>query len=455
VLLSGALLLGTVLDCAALVEADETTVEGTIQGDNCAPVTDPATPTTCPILAGSGFSVEAFLAVDSGADCCGLSQCGRCLLRFVFHFDQPFAEPPAVSATGTDATCAAIDVSTSSATIRCDSPFGDFVPAHEISFQATGVPATALVSGKITYTDANLMALPVPDVSVTASGFGSVEATTDTTGDFTIPDLMPATWTITPHKTGGVGNAVSALDAAYVLQAVSELRDLSAVDRLACDVTGNGTVSTLDATRILQLKVGLIARLPAADTCDTDWLFIPNPAAAPDQTVHNPLTETIPCRVGSISFTPLDTAVVNQDFRAVVMGDCTGNWTPPAAAIRRIANNQRATVRIGRPRSVRGNHIRLPIAVRATAASAIELQLEVAAGLRLEHTRAIGLPPGSLLQTAQHGQRVLIAAAAPLATDRNPVIELTLSGAWHGASVNLVSAMVDDEAARLVRSRPN
>ena len=55
-----------------------------------------------------------------------------------------------------------------------------------------------------------------------------------------------------------------ALDAALVLQASGGVRALDAEHRVACDVTGNGSVSPLDAARILQAVVGDLPRFPAA-----------------------------------------------------------------------------------------------------------------------------------------------------------------------------------------------
>ena len=81
---------------------------------------------------------------------------------------------------------------------------------------------------------------------------------------------------------------VSALDAAYVLQAVAGTRTLTRRKRLAGDVTGDGTLSALDATRILQLAVGAPPQFPAAQPCGSDWLFLPVPAGAANQSVAAP-----------------------------------------------------------------------------------------------------------------------------------------------------------------------
>jgi hypothetical protein len=48
------------------------------------------------------------------------------------------------------------------------------------------------------------------------------------------------------------------------LQHIAGTRPFGPAQNLACDVTGDGSCSTLDATMILQLKASIITRLPAA-----------------------------------------------------------------------------------------------------------------------------------------------------------------------------------------------
>ena len=110
---------------------------------------------------------------------------------------------------------------------------------------------------------------------------------------------------------------------------------MNATQRLACDVTGNGTATTLGATNFLQQRVSLISRFPVAEACASDWLFVPIPAAAPNQTVIQPqnMPAVTTCQPGAIELAPLAGQVTNQDFAAVLVGDCTGNWqraTPTA-----------------------------------------------------------------------------------------------------------------------------
>jgi hypothetical protein len=132
--------------------AGAVTVSGTIQGDccgvgatlqDCGALTDPNVPGTCPIIAGSGFSVKAFLMTSAGADCCGLPACGRCLIRYEIDFDTPFGAAPTTQATAGDptTTCATSNVTVGSFSIGCNSGFGSFVPPHDLNITATGLAA--------------------------------------------------------------------------------------------------------------------------------------------------------------------------------------------------------------------------------------------------------------------------------------------------------------------------
>ena len=131
---------------------------------------------------------------------------------------------------------------------------------------------------------------------------------------------------IVPSKTGGLGGGLSSLDAAWVLQAVAGTRTLEPLQVLAGDVTGDGTLSALDAARILQHVVGALPRLPAAERCASDWLFVPRPSAAPNQSLVSPALSSSTCTMGAIGFAPLAGDAAGQDFQAVLLGDVTGNW---------------------------------------------------------------------------------------------------------------------------------
>lgn len=190
---------------------------------------------------------------------------------------------------------------------------------------ATATPTPYSVGGSIQLFAGNQ---PVPDVTVVASGAAQVEAVTSGGGLYTAAPLPAGDWTLTPRKVGDLNAGLSTLDAVHILQHVANMRPFGPAQNVACDVTGNGTCSTLDATIILQLKANLVQTLSAAVTCQSDWLFLPIPGSAPFQTLTQPQLSTGTCQMGAISYDPLVGSAVNQNFIAVLIGDVTGNWTP-------------------------------------------------------------------------------------------------------------------------------
>jgi len=194
--------------------------------------------------------------------------------------------------------------------------------------QPTPIPAYA-ISGTIRYYQSGL---PVPAVTVTLEGPMSLSVQTNANGEYVFEGIVPANWQLQPSKLGDTGNAISSLDALWVLEFLSGTMSLSSVQQLACDVSGNGSLSALDVSLIEQYKAGIIPRLPLVEACASDWLFLPAPAAASNQSVSPPLIANASCQLGDIIFSPLATNASNQDFQAIVIGDCTFNWSGEASA---------------------------------------------------------------------------------------------------------------------------
>lgn len=199
-------------------------------------------------------------------------------------------------------------------------------PSPTPSATPTCVPdANHGISGQVRYYSSGM---PVAGATVLLSGGAAASTQTNAAGEYAFSGLQGCHFHVELQKLGDIDGGISTLDAAWTLQAVAGLRTLDATQRLACDVTGNGTLSTLDATQILQQRVGLLSTFPAAQTCASDWLFVPSPAAAPNQTVIQPQLAPASCRRGAIELTPLTGQATGQDFSAVLIGDCTGNWHP-------------------------------------------------------------------------------------------------------------------------------
>src|SRR5262249_60495611 len=132
------------------------------------------------------------------------------------------------------------------------SPTASRTPAPSFTATATLAPPTATlapsgrdVGGSVQYYS---NALPVPKIAVHASSAaGGTSSSTDTSGHYLLADVATESVLVSADAVGGTGNAISALDAAYILQFVAGLRQLSAQQALACDVTGNGHLTPLDA----------------------------------------------------------------------------------------------------------------------------------------------------------------------------------------------------------------
>ena len=150
----------------------------------------------------------------------------------------------------------------------------------------------------------------------------TLTTSTDAAGEFSFAGVDAAQWTIEPD--GGVSplTAITALDASYALQAASQTRVLTPEQKLACDVTGNGKVSALDAAMILRYRAAQLEEFPVTTRCGSPWIFVPVPAAVPNQLVTQPQPSNTECGHGSIEFNPLIGDAELQDFNALLVGDC-------------------------------------------------------------------------------------------------------------------------------------
>jgi len=139
---------------------------------------------------------------------------------------------------------------------------------------------------------------------------GRVDTTlTDTAGYYIFNNLPGSlTYTITPRKINPLRQtAISSYDAAFILRHVAGQITLDSLQRIAADVSGNGTISSFDAAHVLQYIVGLrqhfwVGARPGEDT--VDWAFRPS----------------------SKTYTNLSGNQTNQNYRAILYGDPSGNW---------------------------------------------------------------------------------------------------------------------------------
>jgi hypothetical protein len=201
-----------------------------------------------------------------------------------------------------------------------------------------------------------------------------LSAQTNLVGEFASSIMSQADWMLVPSKTGGGPEAISAIDAVRALNGAVGNEALGHHARLACDVNGSGTLTAIDASLILQFRVGLIGNLPAANRCGTSWLFEPvDPNPAPNQILIPPSTAGN-CQAGAIAYQPLTNSMANQNFAAIFLGDCNGSWSQGGGGANGSADN--AGVHLGRPRRARA-HVVVPVFVDQPAAPIHTVELVV------------------------------------------------------------------------------
>jgi Beta-propeller repeat len=297
---------------------------------------------------------------------------------------------------------------------------------------------------------------PVPGVSINVPGANPPTVQTNFQGNYQVNGLALTNWTVSATKESDFGSGISALDAAYALQAAAGSRTLTPDQELACDVTGNGALSALDAARILQFAVGQMSSFDIAHTCGSDWLFVPEPQQAPFQTLNLPLTDSDPCVHGSISFNPLTVNATGQNFRAILLGDCTGNWDS-GAAFQRVATAP-AKVRLGRLRQMHNGHARLPVYVQSSQPFySLDLYLRYDASMTVTGTRIRRASAQALATFRESGSgaaAISLASAEPLDGRHGTqlVVEFATSAPVpRKGAVRVIGGMMDEKPLATAR----
>ena len=159
------------------------------------------------------------------------------------------------------------------------------------------------VSGQVSYgnTPAGQAAKNVSGVNLSA---GSLSATSDGNGVYQLTGLSNiGSHTVTPSKSGDV-NGINSTDAVRIQQYLVGSVAFSPNQRAAADTSNNGSINSTDALRIQQYLV-------QAQTSHIigQWKFTP----------------------ASKNYSSLNANLSAEDYAAVLMGEVTGNWTPPAS----------------------------------------------------------------------------------------------------------------------------
>lgn len=162
---------------------------------------------------------------------------------------------------------------------------------------------SSTITGNVDYVNAPVTT-PVPNTTLSAVGSVNVSTSSDSAGNYTLSGMGSGAYTVTPSKTAqplASNNGISNTDATRISQHLVGMITLNANQQLAADVTGNGTVSNLDASYIGQWSTGN----PNPGSTGT-WKFLPATRNYPN----------------------VNTPQANQNYDAILMGEVTGNWSP-------------------------------------------------------------------------------------------------------------------------------
>ncbi len=222
------------------------------------------------------------------------------------------------------------------------------------TFSVTVEPLRYSVSGNVIYFS-NL--LPVPDMKIMLAGTDfytgnplSAEAVTDASGNYLFSDIIRGDYTVTPFKNEPPDpDKLSATDAELIAEVALGTRSLTPLQYRIADITLNGRVSGLDASRLGRFTAGLTAGINGAGPVSPTWISEPE----------------------SFSFS-LNSDTVSRDFTAALAGDVSGNYSP--GALEKPAREP------GRPleiTAVQGQVLRVPVVItQETEILGIDIDIE-------------------------------------------------------------------------------
>ena len=142
-------------------------------------------------------------------------------------------------------------------------------------------------------------------LNISMTGDTTTVVTTDSVGHYLFANILDGNYTIAPVNDDYLDRPlqISSYDASLALQADAELITLTANQQIAADASGDGSVTSFDASLIGRYVAEYIDEFPAGP-----WYFVPD----------------------SITFAPFEEDMSDQDFLAIGIGDVSGNGNSSA-----------------------------------------------------------------------------------------------------------------------------
>ena len=255
-------------------------------------------------------------------------------IRIAAYGTQPLAGDGVllnVQFTVTDTVGAETDLQFSDFMFNEGSPMADVQVGH-----VTIIPAPMRISGSVSYAHNNK---PLSAVTMTLDGPAQMIDLTDNNSQYEFESRPLGEYTVTPSKEGDLQDAISALDAAWILQYAAGTRTFNADQERACDVSRDGTCTAFDASLIARDLVSL----PTSNNRTGEWGFDPATRSYQHQ---------------------LEEIFSNQTYRAYLYGDVTGNWGNAPTQRRSAAQNGVIVTLPALPTTIKpGAEINIPLEV--------------------------------------------------------------------------------------------
>ena len=157
---------------------------------------------------------------------------------------------------------------------------------------------------------------PIPNVVLSLSGIFSYSAVTDSSGNYTLANVRPGSYTQTIDKSDITGG-ISINDAINILEAAVSLSSLSCEQIIAGDANMNDRITPLDAVKVNRYVAGMISNI---NNNNIRWRFIPELIAD--------CSSWPPIPYSNISNLLITNDISGQDFIGILLGDVDGDWSP-------------------------------------------------------------------------------------------------------------------------------
>lgn len=268
-----------------------------------------------------------------------------------------------------------------------DFKFNEGTPAV-VTHDGSLIVGSLHIAGAITYAPNSN---PVSDVTLSATGPSTGAVTSSANGGYQLAINAVGNYTVTPGKTGDHRDALSGLDAAYILQYVVGIRTFDDYQLTVADVSQFDGVTAYDAALIARY----LTDLQDPPSLTGQWDFSP----------------------ASRAYTPLQSDVASQNYATRLYGDVTGNWGDAAAQTRTTADGG-PKLRLSETSAAPGEIVRVHLQLAGAEGVAIfayELTLSFDPGVVALQNVAQAASVGNdwqLVFNAEDGQVSLVAFGA-------------------------------------------